>query len=130
MEESLFRQDTTTSTLTLYLGLHKDELAKVRANGMVRPCNIMNEREHCSWLVLHTTGEGAARRAAWGFEELGKEPDASQLLGLCFKFTALGVGHYMMQNTLTTKDWHHFRFYGDLPLLSHAMNGEPLVRVQ
>ena len=123
--------DTTNSTLQLFAGLHRDELNQIATDGMVRPGNVMAESERRSWVVLHTTIAAASDRALrWGFEELGKEQDELQLVLIAFEFTTLGVGHYIMQKRLTTHDWIHVRFHGDLPLLSQDMNGEPLVKVQ
>ena len=123
--------DTTTSVLQFHAGLHKDALNQITTDRVVHPCNVMVESEHRSWVVLHTTIAAASDRALrWGFEELGKEQDELQLVLIAFEFTTLGVGHYIMQKRLTTHDWIHVRFHGDLPLLSQDMNGEPLVKVQ
>ena len=122
--------DTNKSTLLVYAGLQKDMLNQVQTDAMVRPCNVMVESAERSWLVLDTTIAAAADRALrWGFEELGKEQDELQLVLIAFEFTALGVGHFMLTNQLgsTRGDWHHFRFYGNLPLRCTNIEDQLLV---
>ena len=121
--------DTATSSLLLHVGIHKAELDQIITNRAIRPCNVMQERGKRSWVVLHTTSEAALDRALrWGFDELGKQQDKSQLALISFDFTELGVGHFMITNNLTTTDWKHFRFHGDLPLRCANIKGELLVQ--
>ena len=109
--------DTSTSVLELYVGVHKDQLGQILAYNCIRACNVMAESEDRSWVPLFANVQRAAHRTiAWGFPEMGKESDKSQLVLFCFEFTAMGVGHFMLTNELTTRDWKHFRFHGDLPL--------------
>ena len=122
--------DTSTSVLKLYVGVHKDQLGQVLADNCVRACNVMAESGGRSWVPLHATVQAAAHRAlVWGFPEMGKESDKSQLALFCFEFTAMGVGHVMLTNELTTSDWKHFRFHGNLPLQCTNMYDDRLVTV-
>ena len=125
-----YSEDTNNSTLQAYVGIHKDELNQILRDGMVRPCNVMKESAERSCVVLDTTILAAENRALrHGFEELGKEQqDKRHLVLIAFEFTALGVGHYMLDNKLTTTDWKHFRFHGDLPFQCKNMDDEILVQ--
>ena len=119
--------DTTASTLQLYMGLRKQEFDSVLSNSAVCPCNVMNESDRRAWVVLGTTTKAALDRALWGFEELGYEPDKSQLLLITFEFTAIGFGHFTLNDMLTTRNNKHFRFYGSLPLRCTNSQGDLLV---
>ena len=122
--------DTSTSVLKLYAGIHKDQLDQIMTDNYVRPCNVMVESRARSWVPLHTTVQGASHRALFsGFPEMGKESDMEQLALFCFEFTALGVGHFTLTNELTTHDWKHFRFHGNLPLQCTNMYDDRLVTV-
>ena len=119
----------TTTVLLFHVGIHKDELIQINTNRAIRPCNVMRETDERSWVVLHTSWEEASARALdWGFDELDKEQDESQLALISFEFTALGVGHITLTDELTTCDWKQFRFHGNLPLRCTNIQGQLLVK--
>ena len=120
------RVDTQGSNLTLYVGIHTEEMPIVNAAGALVPANVMDPTPRRSWVVLTRTPEDAAYRATWGFTEIGRTGGGDSLVMLTFEFTALGFGHLTLEQQLVWRHGH-YRFYGDLPLLCSNTDGNVLV---
>jgi hypothetical protein len=125
--------DTSTSTLTLHVGVHRDVLSRVRTNGILAPENVMIPEGRRSWVALSTDSIGALTRAHWGAEEMGLHVgDATQdIVSLTIVFNALGYGHYHLTRQLEQMgNGRSWRFHGSL-LLADATNsaGQELYNV-
>ena len=121
------RVDTQGSNLTLYVGIHKDEMPIIESRSALVPRNVMAPTPNRSWVALTRTREDAAYRGTWGFTEIGRTGGSDSLLLLTFEFTALGFGHFTLEQQLVEHRSGHFRFYGDLPLLCSNTHGNVLV---
>ena len=120
--------DISMSTLRLYVGINKAEWDNILARGAVHPDHVMRVTPQRWWVPLRTTLEAALERASWGGEEVGHEWNINDVLVLVFEFSTKGLGHYMLNQTLTTRDGNHYRFHGSLPLLSISTTGELLAQ--
>ena len=63
--------DTSTSTLTLHVGVHREVWPLVSNNGMLAPENVMNPDGRRNWVALASEPVAALTRATWGADEMG-----------------------------------------------------------
>ena len=84
-----------------------------------------------SWVPLNIKHSDAVSRGLWGCEEMGisvSDPQ-KELVLLEIRFSALGLGYFLMDYVLTTQDWKKFRFYGELPLRCVNQDGQTMFEV-
>ncbi len=111
--------DTSTSTLTLHVGVHREVWSRVRNNDTLAPENVMIPDGRRNWVALKTDPVAALTRASWGAEEMGLHVgNATQdIVSLTFVFNALGYGHYHLTRRLEPmRNGVSWRFHGSLPL--------------
>ena len=63
--------DTSTSTLSLYVGLHVAKVEDDMNSGVLLPGHVMVCEEGRSWIPMLADPQKALERAKWGAEELG-----------------------------------------------------------
>ena len=108
--------DTSTSTLSVYVGLHCAIVPVVMNSGVLKPSHVMVCKEERCWIPMHSDLRKALERAKWGAEELGLTVDnpKEDLMLLRVDFSALGFGHYFLRSVLSTRDKRAWRFQGEL----------------
>ena len=115
--------DTSTSTLSVYVGLHCAIVPVVMNSGVLKPSHVMVSEGESSWIPMYSDPREALERAKWGAEELGlKVGNPKQYLVLLYaEFSALGFTHYFLRNVLSTRDRRAWRFQGEL-VVPRAVN--------
>ena len=123
--------DTCSSQLILYVVVHSSKIHDVVAHQALRPEHVMSTTASRCWVPLHVKAIDAVTRAIWGCEEMGTPvtDPSKDLLVLQVRFSAVGVGHFLVQHMLTTWDWSHFRFYGDVPFRCTDHDGQTVLEV-
>ena len=108
--------DTSTSTLSVYVGLHCAIVPVVMNSGVLKPSHVMVCEGERSWIPMHSDPRKALECAKWGAEELGLKVDnpKQDLVLLHAEFSALGFTHYFLRNVLSTRDRRAWRFQGEL----------------
>ena len=115
--------DTSTSFLSVYVGLHRTNAHVVMDKSVLAPGQVMLCEPGRSWIPMLVDPQKALERAKWGAEELGltvTDPKQDLIL-LHVKFSALGFGHYFLRKMLSTRDWKAWRFHGEL-VVPQAVN--------
>ena len=122
---------TRSSLLTVYVAVHGSWIHDIGFAVAIKPKHVMSVTAHRSWVPLHVQQSAAVSRAPWGCEEMGisvSDPK-KELLVLQIRFSPFCVGHFLMHNVLTTRDWKQFRFYGALPLRCFNHDGQTVMKV-
>ena len=103
-------------SLELYGGFPKSLLDDIKANGKFTSAHFMLPSQTRSWIPLFKTKGDAHARAKWGSDELKCTLENTTEDIFIFKVTctSIGFGTFYLLNQLTTKDWQHWRFHGDL----------------
>ena len=123
--------DTGSSELFLYVAVHVSQIPDIAASYAIKPQHVMSVTPERSWVPLHVHQSAAFSRAVWGTQECGisvRDPEREIVL-LQIRFSALGVGHYLMTMNLSTANWKQFRFYGNVPLQCINQDGNTLTEV-
>ena len=90
----------------------------------------MNPTDERAWIPMSTSAEDALNRARWGAVERGEtnlDPKLDFRV-VQIEFTAHGFGDFHLTNVLTTQDWKHWRFHGDIYEV-HSETDDILVRL-
>ena len=118
--------DTEGSTLTVYVGMPKSAVEEVLMQKKLLASQVMAVSSDRVWIPMHKDPMKALERATWGAEEtMGKGAITNPKIDLLLvrvQFTALGVGHYILQDRLTTGDWKKWRFHEELRVNQDVKN--------
>ena len=103
-------------SLELYGGFLKSLLSDINANGKFTPAQFMQPSQNRSWIPLFNNKGDAYSSAKWRSDDWNCTLDNATEDILIFKvtFTPVGFGTFHLLNQLTTNDWQHWRFHGDL----------------
>ena len=117
--------DTSSSKLSVFVCFSVSALAEAEQEAVLKPSLFMNPEGNREWIPLNVSFEAAHQRALWGAEERNETnlhpKDSFRFLRI--EFTALGFGHYYLNEMLTTRDYKSWRFHGELPFSVASTNG-------
>ena len=115
--------DTSLSTKSLYVGVHHTLVADALRLALLAPRHVMLH----AWIALDKDPKTALSRAR------ATSRQDSRVDWMLFRadFTAVGIGHYIATNMLTTCDMNAWRFHGEMPMpVSMNAAGEPLASIE
>ena len=113
------RVNTSTSTLSVFVGIHASMLPDVQKSGVLSPRHVMHAAEGRAWIPMNTHLKCAVDWAIWSCEEMSMTVNhpKNDLFVIKVEFSALGFGHYFLREVLSTRNsWGAWRFHGDLPV--------------
>ena len=115
--------DTSKSTKSLYVGVHHTLVADAIRLAMLAPRHVMLH----AWIALDKDEKTALSRAR---ESSGRYQRVDWMV-FRVDFTAVGIGHYIATNMLTTCDMVAWRFHGEMPMpMSMNAVGELLASIE
>ena len=122
--------DTSSEKLTLFAAMSTSASQEALQQRMLKPEFFTKTTTERAWIPMNKSPEEALKRAHWGAPERGENDLHPKLDFRVFQieFTAHGFGYFHLANVLTTQDWKHWRFYGDIYEV-HSENDDILVRL-
>ena len=111
--------NTSTSTLSVFVGMHTSMLPDVQKSGVLSPRHVMHAAEGRAWIPMNTNLKYAVDWAIWSCEEMSMTVNHPKngLFVINVEFSPFGFAHYFLREVLSTPNsWGAWRFHGDLPV--------------